>query len=227
MSIKNEVISKRKSVRKYDSKPLLPDAIQNLKKQIEAVTTLFSDIKFSIEIEESTKGIFGVKAPHYLIFRSEQKDGYLLNTGFIGQLLSLYLSEAGIGSCWLGMAKPEGEGSYPFVISMAFGTANEDIYRKPDEFKRKPLSEISEGDDTRLEAVRLAPSGMNSQNWYFVSHDSKIDCYIKSGKMSKRLSMIDMGIALAHIYVESANFAFSKAEEHKVISKYEYVGTVI
>ena len=54
---------------------------------------------------------------------------------------------------------------------MAFGKPAEPLYRELSEFKRKPLAEISEGSDERLEAARLAPSGMNVQNWYFIAKD--------------------------------------------------------
>ena len=62
----------------------------------------------------------------------------------------------------------------PFVISLAFGKAAGSPYRELSEYKRKSLSNISSGSDKRLEAVRLAPSAMNNQNWFFVAGNGKI-----------------------------------------------------
>ncbi|MCL2298783.1 MAG: nitroreductase, partial [Firmicutes bacterium] len=131
-------------------------ALEKVWTQIARVTPLYPDIRHSIAIAGKTRGMFGINAPHYLIFRSEEKDGAYENIGFIGQQMDLFFSESGLGSCWLGMAKPEEkeESALPFVISMAFGNSAEPLHRGLSEFKRKPLSEISEGTDDRLEVAR-------------------------------------------------------------------------
>jgi nitroreductase len=56
---------------------------------------------------DSVKGLLLVKAPHYLLLFSENKPGYLLNTGFIFEQIDLFLSSSGIGSCWLGLTNPK------------------------------------------------------------------------------------------------------------------------
>ncbi|MCL2373168.1 MAG: nitroreductase, partial [Defluviitaleaceae bacterium] len=170
----NEIILKRQSVRVYEHDPLDDAILEMLRTKIENVAPLYPDIRYSIEItNRPTRGMYNVKAPYYLIFGSEKKAGAYENIGFIGQQLDLFLSEIGIGTCWLGVAKPgkevEKEDSLlPFVICMAFGKPGEPLYRnidaKPD---RKVLEEISEGVDERLEAARLAPNSHNAQNWYF------------------------------------------------------------
>ena len=229
----NDIIRKRKSIRKYDSAKLDDAVLDVVRAQIEVVKPLFPDIRYSIEIVDKTKGMFGVSAPHYLLFCSEEKDGSLENIGFIGQQMDLFLSGSGLGSCWQGMAKPEGRGvgALPFVICIAFGKPAEPLHRELSDFKRKPLCDISEGADDRLEAVRLAPSGMNAQNWYFVADGGKIHCYIKKpgalrGLMTGRLSFIDMGIALCHIAEDSENFCFVKEAGAPVRKGCIYAGTV-
>ena len=224
-SIMNEIIRKRKSIRRYDPEPLSDEIIEKIKERISLVKPLYTDIRYSINITNKTKGMFGVTAPHYLIFYSEQKEGYLENTGFVGQQMSLYFSQNNIGSCWFGMAKPTESGKYPFVICMAFGKAAEPLYRDFSDFKRKTLSEISEGSDERLESARLAPSGMNAQNWYFIAENNMIHCYTKKG-VSSKLGYIDMGIALAHIAEESEEFSFKKVNTPTERKKYVYIGTV-
>jgi len=230
----NEIIRKRKSIRAYDMTELDDPTLAKVQLQIANCISLCPGIQYSIEIVSKTKGMFGIKAPHYLIFRSEDKDGAFENIGFIGQQMDLYFSESGLGSCWLGMAKPENkEGStLPFVISMAFGKPTEPLHRDLSGFKRKSLSEISEGTDDRLEAARLAPSGMNAQNWYFIADNGKIHCYRKKpkslvGLMSGKLGCIDMGIALCHIMKESEGFNFSNEQNTSERKGYIYMGTVI
>lgn len=107
----NEILRKRKSIRKYDLTKLDAETLDRMRDQIGKVTPLYPNIRYCAEIANTSKWSFtGVKAPHYLLFGSEDKDGAIENIGFIGQQMSLFLSEAGIGSCWLGMAKPAGQG---------------------------------------------------------------------------------------------------------------------
>ena len=224
----NEIIRKRKSIRKYVKTPLDGATLGKVRERIANISPLYPDIEYSIDIAGKTKGLFAkdVAAPHYLVFRSIEKDGAYENIGFIGQQLDLFFSGNGIGSCWLGMAKPEEKAGMPYIISMAFGKPDEPLHRGISDFKRKPLSEISEGTDGRLVAARLAPSGMNAQAWFFSANDGVIRCYRKKSMLLDKLSRIDMGIALWHIASESESFSFIKepnVPEHK---GYVYVGTV-
>ena len=233
LKIMNKIISKRKSIRKYDPTPLDSAILEKVREQITTVKPLYPDIRYSIEIINKTKGMFNVKAPHYLSFGSEEKDGFLENIGFIGQQLDLYLSESGLGSCWLGASKPEDKEIFAqsHVISMSFGKPAEPLHRNLSEFKRKALTEISEGNDNRLEAARLAPSGINAQGWYFIAENGKIHCYRKKanpmlGFIYNKLHSIDMGIALCHIEEETNNFSFRQELQMTERKGYIYMGTV-
>jgi len=230
----NEIIHMRKSIRKYDPAALDGATIEMIQGQIGKVKPLYPEIRYSIEIANKIKGLLvNVKAPHYLIFGSEEKEGAYENIGFIGQQLDLFFSASGLGSCWQGAAKPEGkeDSSLPFVICMAFGKPAEPLHRELSEFKRKPLAEISEGADQRLEAARLAPSAVNAQNWYFIAVDGKIHCYRKKsnpllGFIYDRMHCIDMGIALCHIAEESDGFSFIKEAGAPDRKGYVYTGTI-
>ena len=229
----NEFIYRRKSVRKFDPAPLPANALEDVRAQIGRVKPLYPQINYSISISDKTKGIFNVKAPHYLIFSSEETDGAPENIGFIGQQLDLFLSAAGIGSCWLGVAKPhKGDtASLPHMICMAFGKASEPLHREMLQFKRKPLSDISEGADARLEAARLAPSAVNGQNWYFIADNGKIHCYRKKLRplqalVYSKMVAIDMGIAICHIAEETEDFRFVQEAGAPARKGYIYSGTV-
>lgn len=228
----NETIRKRKSIRKYDMTKLDTATLNKVKAAVGEVVPLFAHIDYSIEMAEKTKGIFNVKAPHYLIFGSQLKEGARENIGFIGQQLDLFLSENGLGAVWLGAAKP-GEkvsSTLPYIIAMGFGKPAEPLHRNSvEQFKRKAIDEISEGTDSRLEAARLAPSGMNAQNWFFVAQQGgSIHCYRKKSLLGflNNMAEIDMGIALCHIAKESENFAYVKLEGDFARKGYVYMGTV-
>jgi len=177
-----------------------------------------------------------VKAPHNFIISSELTDGYLENVGFLYQQMDLYLSSLGLGSCWLGMAKPTEalETKLEFVIVLAFGKPKESPYRSLEGFNRKPLEEVAAGSDPRLEAVRLAPSASNTQNWFFVCDAGKIHAYQKllnpvKAKFYDKFNRLDVGIALCHLYLatveQGAVFKFS-LKDVPALEGYRAIGTV-
>ena len=226
----NEIIRKRKSIRKYDM-TILDDATMNkVRGQISNLIPLYPNISHKIEIVSKTKGMFGIKAPHYLAFFGENIDGSHENIGFIGQQMDLFFSELGLGACWLGVAKPEKKelDGMHCIITMSFGKPAQPLYRDLSAFKRKPLSEISEGIDERLEAARLAPSGMNTQNWYFIADNGKIHCYRKKSLLGfmDKMTCVDIGIAIYHIAVETDGFIFNINTNPPVKDGYTYVGTL-
>ena len=233
----NEIIRGRKSIRKFDMTPLPADTLEAVRAQIGGVKPLYPHIKYAIGIAGKTKGMFNIKAPHYLVFSSAEMDGAPENIGFIGQQLDLWLSASGLGACWLGVAKPDETesreaGGLPHMICMAFGKPAEPLHRELSQFNRKALAEISEGEDSRLEAARLAPSGMNAQNWYFVAQDGKIHCYCKQlnplkALMLGKMAPIDLGIAICHIAEETSEFRFAKEADAPERKGYTYYGTVM
>lgn len=230
--MKNEYITKRKSVRKFDNSALPDELLTRIKEKIKLVTPLFPDIRYSVELIED-KNPSKQNARYYLLFNSEEKNGAYENIGFIGQQLSLYFSSIGLGS-YFRMAKPNvnSNSSLPYVICMPFGKPAEPLFRELFEFKRKELSDISEGSDIRIEAARLAPSALNEQDWYFIAEDGYIHCYRKKPNVimnfiKNKLNCIDMGIALCHIYEESETFSYKKLDTAPEKKGYIYMGTVI
>jgi hypothetical protein len=144
---------------------------------------------------------------------SEQKEGYLLNAGYMLEQMDLYLSARSIGVCWYGLAKTEQKtcGELEFVIMLSFGKCRtEDFRQGAQEFNRKQLQEIWEGDfDEEVKnAVRLSPSACNSQSWRFRSCPGLIEVYrTKNIKTFIPLSMrgffntIDIGISLCFLEI--------------------------
>lgn len=227
----------RKSTRNFTSTPLPENKLSEIKSFIESVKPLLPDAKITYKLvgPEEVKGMAIPKAPHYfLIYGKEQP---LKNTcaGFLFQHVDLFLFSQGYAARWLGMMKPK-EADADYIIGIAFGNPEEPVSRTLADFDRKSLKEISEGSDPRVEAARLAPSGLNGQPWYFVANKGVIYVYCKKkinglpGMMYK-LTDLDVGIALCHLAVATEHSG--KAFEF-VMTKgapaapdgYVYLGTV-
>ena len=212
------VIFNRKSVRRFDMTPLGQEKLDQLKTFMQGVKRLDEGIKteFSIQSGNEVSSIFAIKAPHYISFYSEKKEGYLINAGFIMQQIDLYLSANQLGSCWLGAAKPnksvpQGRDGFEYVIMLAFGNPSEPVHRTGiEQFKRNSLSEITsiKGAEQLLEPVRLAPSAGNTQAWYFSGDAQEIIVSRKKLNIIKaqlygRMNIIDIGIALCHLWLSA------------------------
>jgi hypothetical protein len=88
--------------------------------------------------------------------------------------------------------------------------------------------------DSILEAVRLAPSAMNRQSWYFSGGENRIHVYMADDnfmvkKILAPLGLADAGIALCHLWLaaehagNTVSFTRETIPGHK---KYHYIGTV-
>ncbi|SNS40347.1 Nitroreductase [Anaerovirgula multivorans] len=215
-----EAIFKRKSIRKYDVTPLDENTLTEVLEYIGAIKPMYDNVKTEMKLisQNEVKGLMAIKAPHYIVVSSEKKKGYLTNAGFMLQQMDLFLSANGIGSCWLGMAKPTKKvfinSELEFVIVLAIGRAIEPLYRENImEFKRKPLAQISNitGMDQLLKPAGLAPSGTNNQPWFFTGNEDAIHAYCVKTNIIKaliyeRMNKIDMGIAICHLWIAAEHF---------------------
>ena len=228
----NEMIYYRKSCRSYTGVPV--DA-----EMIEKILTfepkpLYPEIKVRMDIlsRDKIKCIFPWTTPQVIAVYSEEAEGYLENAGFLFQQMDLYLQTLGLGACWLGMGRinprtaPEAEGM-KFVIMLAFGHPKGDQLRHDGkDFKRKSLTQITDIPDLRLEPARLAPSSINSQPWYFIHKEDIIHAYCTDKGIIGYMNRIDMGIALAHLYVANAEtFRFFKVEHTVKVPGCGYIGS--
>ena len=219
----------RKSARKYLDDEIDENVIHDF---LANVKPLMRGINYRYEILTRDKVNVRTRwsAPYYLALYSEKQDFHLENLGFVFQQLSLYLQSIGIGSCWVGMASPKRKDS-DFVITISFGKSD-DMTRDIDGFKRKDLSEISDNCDERLRVAQLAPSAINSQPWYFKHSDDGFDVYqykqnILKRQVLKKWNPIDVGIALAHLYIANEKtFDFYKKSNSDDIKGYNYTGSI-
>jgi hypothetical protein len=154
------------------------------------------------------------------------------NVGYMFQNYALFPTMSVLKNVMAGLGKPK-EGApdtsgMEYVIMLAVGKTKEEK-REAHEFKRNALSEISDRMDDRLEPARLAPSSVNSQPWYFEHTDLGIRAYkkrlVRTAGLS-RMNTIDVGIALAHLYVANPDtFTHFVENPAPVRDKMDYILT--
>lgn len=197
-------IPQRKSCRKYDMQPLGQDFFDEIEEAVQGFDRLYPDVPLKHRFTRKVRGQFKAEAPHYLIVSGQGKPGELENTGFLFQQLVLWFDTREIGSVWLGSSKDaEGTKTGQDIIVLAFGRPTEQLHRTKDQFKRDPIESITNApEDLCIQAAHLAPSGMNTQPWYFQKQNEKVLVYEKKLKppvsLVYKLSDIDMGIGLCH-----------------------------
>ena len=192
-----EAIFHRRSIRAFDMSPLPDDLVAGVRAFADRVEPLDPSVRYEFVLrrEADVRNLLPNEAPHYLCLYSEKKGHYLMNAGYVLQQVDLFLSASGLGSCWLGIAKPnertvakttkspeDKRNGLDYVIMLAFGRATVPLHRTgPAEFSRRSLGSIADraslkgfagtsglpGVEALLEPVRLAPSAVNSQPWHF------------------------------------------------------------
>lgn len=216
-----EAVYGRKSIRGYRMEPLNQTVLSGIYAFMEQMEPLFPGIRTRLEIadcisgKDKMRGLFKAEAPYYLLIYSEKREKSQLNAGYIMEMLSLYLTTRGVGSCFLGFTKKKREGGQEgleFVMAMAFGWPKGSLLRQGYGVKRLSLDELcvyKERPKTWvkeiLEAARLAPSSMNNQPWRFVVYENRVHVFSKlptSRRMVlNRFTEFDMGIMLANVMV--------------------------
>ena len=224
----NEMIFMRKSCRSFTNVPVDTATIEAIKAF--PMKPLYPQIKVHWDIvpRNQVKCICPWTTPQLIAVYSEEAEGYLENIGFLFQQMDLYLQTLGLGVCWLGMGRMNPRTTtalegMKFVIMLAFGHPKGDQLRHDLKgFKRKSMEQIADKEDSRLEPARLAPSAVNSQPWFFAHEEDTIHVYC-SGKGSR----LDIGIALAHLYVANQDsFRSFKADHIPDLPGYHYMVSV-
>ncbi|WP_349948604.1 nitroreductase family protein [Lacrimispora sp. BS-2] len=237
-----QMIFKRRSIRKFKKEEVPEQLLKDILYFGENIPRLYGDIQIKLGISENmeehlpVKGLWKVEAPYYLVFYSEEKEGYLANAGYVLEHVLLYMTGKGLGTCYLGNTKvPESAPpGLKQVIVVAFGYPKTLLYRDPATAKRLPLKELcvfkeEAGESLKniLKAVRLAPSAMNTQPWRFIVYRDKI--YVFSCReflpSSSFVSMrgICMGIMLAHLTIAAEEMWMNvKLEAEETMEKKSY-----
>lgn len=179
----------------------------------DALTPLDPSIRTAIEIVKAEETTCKRGQEYCILLYSEKAENDLLNIGYLGEQLDLYLVSKNIGTLWFGIGKTE-EKSYDgleFVIMIAIAKIDEETKFRKDMFKakRKALEEIWEGPlmEHVSDIVRFAPSACNTQPW-LVRNEQELSVYRyrkegKRGIMPKDrityYNRIDLGIFLCFL----------------------------
>ena len=227
-------ISQRKSCRKYIDEPFRPAELEEIEAVIKGFDPLFPDLVPNYRFVTSAKGMFHVKAPHYLVIGGKGEEGKQENAGFIGQQFMLWLNARGLGGVWLGASRDANKDRKSSdIIVIGFGRVEGSPDRELSDFKRKDISEITnDTEDKGVKAIHLAPSGMNLQPWYFEKSAGKLLVYrqLLRPPMSLlyKLTKVDIGIALCHYALASrhygVDFDFQLGGSAAEIKGYQYYG---
>lgn len=214
-----EMMFKRKSFhlfRNIGNQRLEEKDLQDIEAAYKKFDVLYPEIKTEIRIVSSKEKALGRGAEYAIEIYSEKKDNYLMNAGYIGEQLDLYLVSKNIGSLWFGIGKPE-EREYEglsFVIMILIAKVDDTKKFRKDMFKskRRSLDEIWQGEymEGVSDIVRFAPSACNSQPWRVKREGEHLSIYRyrKSGRvgmmpaaMVSRMNQIDMGIFLCFLEI--------------------------
>jgi nitroreductase len=220
-------IFRRKSVRRFENREIDKELADTLRTGL-AETAALTSTPAALQIFPAREaGVSFGGAPCCLGVYAENDNTARLNAAFMLKGANLMLSVLGLGSCWVGLAKPKGSFTeyqgLPFFKLIAFGYPAEPSRRNsPEEFKRKSLQEITniQGRDTLLEALRLAPSALNRQNWYLSASENKIRLYMAGDnflvkKLMEPLTIADAGIALCHLHLSAQHSGGIAASRHE------------
>ncbi len=233
-----EAIFTRKSVNKFEKVPLNKKTIDEIEEFIAEVPPLLPEAQITHEIvtADAVKGFALPNAPQFMLLYGKDQPLREACAAFQHEHVVLYLHSQGFAAHWLSSVSPK-EKDPNFIIGFAFGTPAEPATRELTEFDRKPVSEIATGADLRLDATRLAPSGMNGQPWYFIVEDDHIFVYCKQKLdgfkgMFYNQTKVDIGLALAHLKIasnyEGGSFEFTTEVNNwpEAPSGYSYIGAV-
>lgn len=237
-----QMIFKRRSIRKFKKEQVPEQLLKDILYFGSCVSRLHADIQIKMEIRENqdgnlpVKGLWKVEAPYYLVFYSEEKEGYMENAGYVLEPILLYMTGKGIGTCYLGntkVAEPEPAGMKQ-VIAVAFGYPKTLLYRDPATAKRLPLKELcvfkeEAGEPIKniLKAVRLAPSSMNVQPWRFIVYHDKIYIFACREFLPSipfvTMRELSIGVMLSHLSIAAEEMWMNlKLEVEEAMDKKPY-----
>lgn len=224
-----EGIFVRRSVRSFLMEPLEPKVLKHIVNFANHLEMLSPEQQVRFEVVSHLENrhhfgehLFVAKAPYYLMLYAKKTEDYLLNAGYLLEQLVLYMTTKGLGSCYLGLKRFKSEDELEPVIAVAFGKPKKDFYEAENEknVHRRLLGEVccfktvvSEERKEMMRAARLAPSSLNSQPWRFVVYENRIHLFCRkefaASDKIKKMHLIDMGIALAHLTVAAEEFWYS------------------
>lgn len=224
-----EAIAARHSVRRYLDKPLPEYAVFQLQQKIRKVNNEGNlHIQLVLDEPKAFKGVFAYGVFHnvtsYLVVCGKKASDLDERVGYYGEKLVLLAQQLGLNTCWVGLSYHKVPGTYVLgedekvacYISLGYGE-NQGTERKHKSLEQ--LSNISEQTPAwfraGMEAVRLAPTAVNQQKFFFEYLGLKDGHHFVRAK--RLFSMVgytqmDLGIARLHFEIGAGRENFEWAE---------------
>lgn len=207
-----EAMEARHAVRSYQDKKIENGIVDTLKKEISDCN---QEGALSIQLILNDKDVFKGLMAHFAGFRgvsnyialvgptggeSEEKLGYY------GERIALKAQQLGLNTCWVGATfKRErckaviGEKEVLFcVLALGYGVTQGVPH------KSKPMDQLCKADKDMPEwfrkgmnAVMLAPTAQNKQDFLVVLNEEQVEFEVKESKFSK----VDLGIIKYHFEI--------------------------
>ena len=232
----SEAVLKRQSTRSFEQNGLSAAELNQITDYANTIDPIMPNVKASAEIigADDVKSIMKWRAPHYLAIYASDSDEGFINAGYVYEQVVIYLTSLGIGTCWATSVSPADKhetNGMKWAAVVAFGKpASGNGWRQSDGIKRKSLSEISDIEDSILNAARIAPSSMNNQPWYFAHSGDCIQVYCKKqGFMKKWMTSqnrIDIGIALGNLKAAHPTMQFIETNDKTEKDGYTLMGKI-
>ena len=179
------------------------------------------------ESYEKLKNIAGynghmIEAPHYLILLSDKEQGYIENSGYIGERIILKARDLDIDSCWVTFTDSNlikeklgilSDKEVTAIIALGYGENKnakskraldrlgiEEIVYMNEWGKNANIDELDErGLLDAFSYARMAPSVLNRQPWRFIVDGGKVILVVKKDDFTSEYEKgIDAGIAMLY-----------------------------
>ena len=232
MNYKNLILN-RKSVREFKDTSIDPKYFNEIKEYMNNSKKLLPEIEVEIRMYdfkdcyENINQLAGyngylIKAPNYIILLSDVKNGYIENSGYVGERLILKARDLGIDSCWITFKDSKSikeklniSSDKEVTAIIALGYEDNKNAKNKSTSDRLSVEEIVFMDEwgnnasvTGLEErylldafsyARMAPSSFNRQPWRFIIDGGKVILAVKTDDFSSDYeSSIDTGIAMLY-----------------------------
>jgi len=260
-----EAIKRRRSVRQYPRGTVSEEKFGKLKECLGETRALEDGEKTDALLVEngsdfqgSISGVIAdygkVEAPHYLVLTAGRNKGGFIEIGYRYEFVVLELTAMNIGTCWIGKGfSDESLEQYVNIppgqtcsALIAFGPLEGEAPDLIEEPKRKDpetflledsIKEVDQEALELLDALRRAPSSLNSQPWRVLVEAGTLHLYIKSRTFITKnllggltdMNRVDAGIGLCHLKVAGEHL-FGNVEvdkrRHPSRSGLEYIASL-
>ena len=228
-----KLILNGKSVREFKNKGIEEKSFNEIKSYIKNSKKLLPEIDFEIKAFEK-KDIYAkldkvagyngfmIEAPNYIVILSDIKNGYIENSGYIGERLILKARDLEIASCWITFKDSDvikerlnisSDKEVTAIIALGYeDTKNTKHKNVSDKLSVEKIAYMDEwGKNTSVTDLeerglldafsyaRMAPSTLNRQPWRFIIDGGNVILAVKKDDFTSSYERgIDVGISMLY-----------------------------